>query len=246
MNYMGGKHRQGPKIAEIVARYLKPGIEYYEPFCGAMGSATRVVDKMINARGKRLILSDVSEPLINMWKALLSGWIPPDVITEDTYNKIKSIRDKNDPMTAFCGFGITFAGIWFGTYARNKIGTNYAMNAKKSTMRKVSILLMAPVRVEIKDYLDVTPTNAVIYLDPPYANRTKGHDFIKFNNDQFWQYARDLTGSNYVIATCFDIPKGWISIHNFGDTVVRHYTSKGADGTNEHIIMHESQVDERA
>jgi hypothetical protein len=60
---MGGKFRQGPKIASIIQRVLRPGMTYVEPFCGALGVATHI-------NSPDMILSDVSPALINMWKTL--------------------------------------------------------------------------------------------------------------------------------------------------------------------------------
>ena len=101
MNYMGGKHRQGPAIAKVIKTLLSPGCYYFEPFCGALGSAHRVAQ--ILPERVTMHLSDVNEPLINMWKAALDGWVPPDVVTNDEYDRVKLIRDPTDPMTAYCG-----------------------------------------------------------------------------------------------------------------------------------------------
>ena len=79
MRYMGGKHRQGPKIAEFVTRALKPGMSYYEPFCGAMGVAYRVIPAAAKAGLEIPIigLSDVNESVITMWRRALDGWAQP-------------------------------------------------------------------------------------------------------------------------------------------------------------------------
>jgi len=82
----------------------------------------------------------------------------------------------------------------------------------------------------------------VIYLDPPYAGRAKVYG-VDFDHGPFWEYALDLVGlDNTVLVTEFTAPEGWVAIHSFGDTVVRHYNSKGKDGTVESIYVHESQL----
>ena len=238
MNYMGGKHRQGPKIAEFVTRALKPGMSYYEPFCGAMGVAYRVIPAAAKAGLEIPIigLSDVNESVITMWRRALGGWVPPDVVSEETYRAVKSVRDPSDPMTAYCGFGMSFGSKWFGGYARNGSGRRFAINASRSTLLKASVLLKAC------DYREVKPSNAVIYLDPPYAGRTKAHG-VDFDHGPFWEYASDPVGlGNAVLVTEFTAPEGWAAIHSFGDTVVRHKDSKGKDGTVESIYVHESQL----
>ena len=67
----------------------------------------------------------------------------------------------------FVGFGCSFGGKWFGGYARNKTGTNYALQSKKSLMKDINTLMNA--RFICEDYRNVyLPDNCVIYADPPY------------------------------------------------------------------------------
>ena len=109
MNYMGGKHRQGPTIAKFVKEIIKPDQIYVEPFCGAIGVAYRV-------NHTRMILSDVSESLINMWKFLLENpnFELPEVITENEYQEVKSKKDPKDWRTAYIGFGMSFGSKYCG------------------------------------------------------------------------------------------------------------------------------------
>jgi DNA adenine methylase len=233
MNYMGGKHRQGSKIAETIRPHLYTGCNYFEPFCGALGAAYRVAEVL--PPGVTMYLSDVNQALITMWQAVLDGWVPPDVVTESTCQRVKSIKDPSDPMTAYCGYGMSFGSKWFGGYARNGIGTNYALNAQRSTLLKAKVLLKA------QNYRDVKG-NGIYYLDPPYFGRTKAHG-VEFNHDEFWEYARSLVArGNKVFVTEFVAPDDFVPVHKFGDTVVRHYSSKGADGTCEAIFMHRNQI----
>lgn len=229
---MGGKWRQGPKIAEVITPYLKPGDRYVEPFCGAMGSASRVAER---SPGLKMELSDVNPALIRTWQAaLFEGWIPPDVVTEEEYRWYKDVRDPDDPMTAYVGYGMSFGGKWFGGYARNGRGTNYAINAKRSLLLKASLLLRAC------NYEDVTGPG-VYYLDPPYAGRTKAHG-VDFDSGRFWDYTRERVGEATVFITEFTAPDDFVPIYSFGDTVVRHYAGRVSDGTAERIFMHRSQI----
>ncbi len=113
---------------------------------------------------------------------------------------------------------------------------------------KRGVRLKASVLLKASDYHDVFDVGQIFYLDPPYhpnAGRSKCHNFDgrTFNTADFWDYARTLIGlDNDVIVTGFDAPADFHSIHCWGDTVVRHYATKGSDGTKEHIYMHESRV----
>ena len=243
MNYMGGKFRQGKKIAEYVMRVWKPGVDYYEPFCGALGSAYQVVQQMIDVNTKRpsIFLSDQHDALINMWNAILGGWEPPDVITEEMYCDMNRIRDPINPLTAYCGYGMSFGSKWFGGYARNGRGTEYAINLQRSTHLKAMTMLKAMIILKTADYESIRPCGSLIYLDPPYKNRTKQRSF-KFDHDVFWQYAREMVSNNIVLVTEFIVPDDFVVLHNFGDTVVRHYSGKPADGTREVLVCHKSQL----
>ena len=146
MRYLGGKMRQGKHIAQIIAPYLNNKV-YIEPFCGAMGSAMAVINYCVknNIKLKQVILSDIHLPLINMWKAVLyENWIPPSVFTEEQYNAVKKIKNPDDPLTAFAGFGCAFAGKYFGTYARDKKKiANFAFGAKNLIRKKNEIVAIS-------------------------------------------------------------------------------------------------------
>lgn len=61
MMYLGGKFRQGKKIAEVLSSYMKSGGRYVEPFCGALWSACAVAK--IAPKNTKMILSDKNEAL---------------------------------------------------------------------------------------------------------------------------------------------------------------------------------------
>ena len=271
---MGGKYRQGKKIAEHVGKLIKPGMAYYEPFCGAMGSAFRCIPIVQAGGGSEVVLSDISECVINMWKALLDGWQPPDFVSEEEYFKLKAIQDPKDPMTAFVGFGMAFGGKFFGTPARSIRGyrgpiksstllinkqlevlvqgsklkkvRNYIAESKKSSLERKDTIVKSKIPIEIKccSYEEIVPENSLMYLDPPYADRTNPHNCAKFDHVKFWDYARTMVAyGNTVLITEFAAPDDFVRVYSWGDTVVRHYAGKGSDGTNESIFMHESQID---
>ena len=72
-----------------------------------------------------------------MWKALQNGWIPPNDISEEEYKYIRENKNENMALTSFVGFGCSFAGKWFGGYARSNDKRNYAKMAKNSLNKKI-------------------------------------------------------------------------------------------------------------
>jgi DNA adenine methylase len=244
MKYMGGKFRQSKHIARFTKMVLSEEVTYVEPFCGAMGSATAVDHN-------KMVLSDSSEALINMWRTLENeNFILPDFVSEEEYNEIKNIKDPKDWRTAYYGFGLSFGGKFFGGYARGKENRNYALESKNRTDKKRAILfnkseenLPALVCCDYKDIEKHIPRLSVVYCDPPYKNRNKPYDFVgSFNHQEFWQWCRDMVKKGHIIlATEFIVPDDFHVLYNFGDTVVRHHASLGADGTQEVLVCHESQ-----
>lgn len=235
MRYLGGKHRQGRRIAEHLNLLHSAESLYVEPFCGALGVARRV-------SAKRMLLADNCEPLITMWKAVVFDKVElPDEVPEEEYKRIKAIRDPKDWRTAHYGFGLAFAGNYFATYARGKKEgqKSFAQEAKNHTNKTADDIRGKDVAFVHSDYrkLDI-PDGSVVYCDPPYANRyVSGARTERFNHEEFWDWVRLLSRRCYVLTTEFVTPPDFTVVHNFGDTVVRHYAAKTkGDGTEEKIV----------
>ena len=240
MRYMGGKFRQGPAIARAVMDRHQPGMPYYEPFSGGWGSAFRAVP-LVHANGGESFLSDVSEAVVSMWLAAMSGWVPPDHVTREEYDRVKAARDPKDPMTAFCGFGVSFMARWFGPYVDQQ---NYARSTKNSILNKIKAMEGCRYSLACRDYREVQPKgNAVVYLDPPYQTKTIVHDYgARFDHTAFWDYARRLVKrGNLVIATSFIVPDDWKAIYSWGDTISRPMGGAVVNAVDERIFVHESQ-----
>ena len=100
----GGKWRQGPAIARISKKFWLAGgsrQDYYEPFCGAIGSAYHAARAGIPA--KRMHLSDANQALITYWTRLRDGWQPPLEVSHDTWLHHKEIQDPLDLDDRFRG-----------------------------------------------------------------------------------------------------------------------------------------------
>ncbi len=107
MQCMGSKRRLAKYILPIILKDRKPGQWYIEPFVGG----ANMIDKVDGPR----IGNDINYYLIEMWKAIQHGWIPPDRITEKQYKIIKNNQVKYHPaLTCFAGFLCSFGGKWFG------------------------------------------------------------------------------------------------------------------------------------
>lgn len=248
MHYIGGKHRQGKIIAKHIKVVLFEGQWYIEPFCGAMGVAYRVDHE-------DMFLCDVSQALITMWQAFQDPDLElPDVITEETHAKLRKIRDPEDWMTAYVGFGMSFGARYFTKYARSVRGetgdnTAHSGRLKRSTnLKRKSNIMKAIIECFSYENLPKLPPNSVIYCDPPYEGTTKVHDSSGFNHDEFWDWCRGKVKEGHrVLVTEFNFPPDFVIVHNFGDTVARlgvkgNNPLDGKDsGIREVLVVHETQ-----
>ena len=250
MRYMGGKCRQSRAISDVLRRDNGGGFAYCEPFAGGMGSASRVITDL---NPSRVLLSDVSVPLITMWRALVDGSVElPCTVTDDDYKWYKDHQsDTDDPLLAWFGHGISFGGKWFGGMARHTRGKrdSYDVTSEvRSTMRRVDVLRGAPnVEIVQADYRHIVPDlhGWVVYCDPPYEGGTKAHlhSCANFDYNEFWDVMRNLSKHNQVYVSCFVCPPDFVPVYQWGDTVVRHHQFGNIENSsvNEKLVIFRGQ-----
>lgn len=188
MQYMGSKARFAKEILPIILQDRTDGQWYVEPFCGG----ANVIDKVTGNR----IANDFHPHLICLLQAVSNGWVPPSDVSEEEYKEAKSAKSI-DPLTAFIGFGCSFGTKWFGGYARNKMGTNYAK------MNAVNLLKQAPglrgIDFRCGSYCDLDiPENSIIYCDPPYEGTTK-YSTSGIDYKAFWRWCRDMASAGHKV-----------------------------------------------
>lgn len=207
MRYQDGKSRISKQIAEVMKNntFLRESnLTLVSLFCGSCS----VESKLIFFTKK--ILNDKHEYLIELLNGVKNGYELPDYISEEQYKYIREHKDKDKILTGFVGFGCSFGGKWFGGYARNKTGTNYAAQSKKSLLKDMDTLRDA--EFICMDYRDVPlPDDCVIYADPPYDNTT-GYGKEKFNSEEFWAYARKVSQNHIMFISEQTAPEDFISI----------------------------------
>lgn len=170
---------------------------YVEPFCGSCNVASKV-----NIKNK--ILNDKNPYLIAMFQALQSGWIPPEIVTEEDYYIAKQRQDIEPYIAGFVGFACSFAGKFWGGYARDgkvdKSG-NYALRGKNSILKKMSTLMKA--KFICRDFIDLNFTDSIIYCDPPYKGTTPYYKKIlgEFPYDKFIEWIKMQSKNNTVLVS---------------------------------------------
>lgn len=194
MRYQGGKSRIAKETADMICATAPPpsrGDVFVSLFCGSCAVESKI-------RGfSKMICNDRHPYLIALLQAVQAGYEPPDSVTEQEYRFIRNNKDLCPALTGFVGFGCSFGGKWFGGYARNITGTNYAAQSKRSLLKDMET--MKDTSFICSDYRTVPiPQGAVIYADPPYQGTT-GYSGSKFDSSEFWSYMRFLAQTGHTV-----------------------------------------------
>lgn len=197
MQYFGGKAKISKYIVDYLENVRKENQVFVEPFVGG----ANIVSKMSGTRRAY----DFNEYLIAMYQGVQNGYDLPNTITQEQYKYIKNHKDEDKVLTGFVGFGCSFAGKWFGGYARGHGGKlGYADTSKRSLLKKMNN--MKDVTFECADYKTLTFNNCLIYCDPPYRGTTKFTGTPDFNSDEFWNVMRIWSKNNDVYISEYEAP----------------------------------------
>lgn len=196
MKYVGSKNKISKHIAPILQSFIDNNHVniYYEPFCGGLN----MMDKI---RCKNRVGNDIHKELIALLKAMQSGWIPPQTISEEEYNAVRLHKeDYPDYYVGLIGFCATFGSKWFGGYARGCKPDGSPRNYYQESIRNLTkqLPLIQDVKLTSKDYLEInmdTLHNALVYCDPPYRGVTKYATEI-FDYGRFYDWCRVVAKTN--------------------------------------------------
>lgn len=168
----GGKWREAPTICARIESLRTRGQPYLEPFLGGGNVMWLVAD-----HGPR-IGTDADSRIINLWRALLSGWVPP-AISRERYYELKATMDLGDPETLYAGFCCSNRGRWFNGFKNARSGDSWT-NIQKQ------IPAMRSVQLDCVDYRQHDPRGTVVFADPPYRGGKKYPGLQPFDSDEFW------------------------------------------------------------
>ena len=212
MKYMGSKARIKKEILPLILKDRKENQYFVDLMCGGFN----LIDSV---EGNR-IANDLNYYLIEMFRALLGGWIPCDFYDKDFYNEVKNNKEKFPPyLVGWLGFVCSFSGKWFGGFAgyypesrRSKTGIlpSYQNESKKSILKQLEKL--KDVLIFNEKYFEIEiPENSIVYFDPPYKGTTKY--FTDFDHDFFYNYVRKLKKEGHqVFVSEYEMPSDFICI----------------------------------
>lgn len=193
MKYMGSKSRIANEILPIILKDRKDGQYYVEPFCGGCNAMDKVSGNRIG--------NDNNQYLIEMFKAICAGWVPPLTVSNEEYHHVKNHRDDNKALTGFVGICCSFGAKWFGGYARGKDShgglRNYADESRRYLLKQAPLLDGVIFYSGSYDTFPIPP-DSIIYCDPPYLGTT-GYSSEPFDYPKFWQWRRDMTNRGHKV-----------------------------------------------
>lgn len=189
MQYLGSKNKIAKQILPLILKDRQPNQYFIDIFCGGCN----IIDKVDGPR----FANDNNKYLIEMWRSLQKGWIPPTFLDKDRYNDLRQHQDLYPPaLVGFAGFLCSFGGKWFGGYAHNSKGDNYAERGSRCLVKQIKNLQdVIFFNCDYKEFY--CPPNSIIYADPPYEGTTKYKD--KFNHKEFWDWCRKKNSQGHKI-----------------------------------------------
>lgn len=193
MKYMGSKNRHAKDLLPIILKNRRDDQWYVEPFVGGFN----MIDKVSGLR----LANDSHYYLIELFRAIQNGWVPPDNLSDQEYKDIKNNQESYPYyLVGFVGFGCSFSGKWFGGYARSftkeGLPRNHCLESKKKIMKQAPNI--KGILIENKSYLELEiPDNSIIYCDPPYQDTTKYSS--SFNHEIFWDWVRDKSKEGHQV-----------------------------------------------
>lgn len=208
VSYSGGKYRTGHLIGKVITDMANAYGRirgYCEPFCGMCS-----VMKNVKLENTVYIANDINANIIEMWRALQNGWIPPRHKTIDR-SLFQSLVDSPD-ISAMKGFYLLHGnnGDW------GKKPTYSTTRPPISTSDDLINIVrqLGTVHFMSGDYQKFSSLkNFCIYLDPPYENAYSLHiqsDGTKhFDHKRFNKWCVKLSKNNLVFISAYvkpDIP----------------------------------------
>ena len=206
MRYFGGKAKIAKELSVFLQSKIMPNQAFVDLFCGSCNVVSKI-------QAKERIANDLHKELIALHIAVQQGQELPSAISEEEYKSVK-LNKENYPdwLVAFVGFGCSFAGKYFGGYARGG-DQNYANCAKNSLTKKHAT--MGSVKFVTSSYSDVQiPPESLIYCDIPYKDTTK-YSVGSFDHAAFYKYAKQKQSEGHTVYVSeyeHNVPEGWVVV----------------------------------
>jgi DNA adenine methylase len=237
---MGSKNRLSKYFLPVILSHRNEGQTFVEPFCGGCN----LTDKVEGPR----IASDANKYLIGLWKALQSGWTPPEKVTREMYNETKANKDAFPPeLVGWIGFVWSFRGTFYGAFVGegvHRCGTNYGERGAANVLAQVAKLEGVDFRHSTYDALEI-PDRSLIYCDPPYAGVSKYK--FEIDHEKFWEWCRQKNIEGHtVFVSEYDAPDDFVCLWMRETKSTLAYNSKTKSNNvvihTERLFVHETSL----
>lgn len=218
MRYLGGKTRQAAWLRkEICARRGLHSV-YVEPFMGGGSVLQALAPEFEN-----VIACDVVPDLIALWSAVCSGWVPPNHIEREDYDRLREAEPS--ALRAWAGFAASYNGKWFSGYGPKAAGRDYLSEAVRGVVKKASSFKHARLACLSYDRLNID-SRCVVYCDPPYAG-TEGYGAApSFDHSLFWSTMdKWVAAGATVLVSEFTAPSHWREVSSVERKTLDHASS---------------------
>lgn len=194
---MGSKRRIAKYIVPIMVNEMEQN--NVSTFIDAFGGGANLIEFVPN-KYKR-IYNEKNTYIVEFFKKLVSGWIPPSNFSEQDYYNVRDNKDKYPPeLVAFAGISCSYGAKWFGGWSRGKDSKGNDRNYVDESIRHLTKQKEYLLDVEFLnyDYKDLEiKEKSLIYCDIPYKDTTKYKD--SFNYEEFYEWCRDMKSKGHII-----------------------------------------------
>lgn len=197
--YQGSKSRLAKYIVPIINKILhKNKIDtFVDACCGGANIIANPKHPILCANKIGYDNNKYLIALLNKFKTDKPYFIN---VSEQEYNNVKNNKDSyEDWYVGYVGFLSSFGAGFFNGYGRST-----ERNRTLGAYRGICKQDFSNIEIKQQNLFDLSTTNAVIYIDPPYKNTKKYK--VEFNYHRFWDKAKELAENNIVLVSEQTIP----------------------------------------
>ena len=210
MSYIGGKARGAAHILAVLNDPRYDGLDYLEPFVG-MAHVLRRVE-----RKGSYTASDGNALVMRLLHAIQAGEPLPRVEGRERYAQLKAASEPS-LARAVAAFQYSFNGREFGgyvsTYRRASGRTDDIPASRANYYAKLHISPpFAHATLTHCDYRAHSPSQCLVYCDPPYHGTTGYTGAGAFDHAAFWETMRVWSQDNAVFISEYAAPPDFACI----------------------------------
>jgi DNA adenine methylase len=229
------------RIAKQLTTFLKsvrkPGQTYVEPCVGGASIIRLMEDERI--------ASDIDADLIECYRALQQGWLPPTSVTEEDYKYYKKINQEGicSAKIGFIKFFCSFGGKCWGGLARDpKSGYDFINGARNTCLKfKPDLQSVKFYCCDYEEFLKQISPGCLIYVDPPYQGTTEYKN--KFDHTRFWQVMREFSDKHDIYISEYQAPEDFGCVWQIERKTCLNMADGGKADRTEKLFKYKGKLD---